>query len=583
MKIVTIYRGNLELERVHLGKPVTTIGRSPINDVVLRAPGVAPLHFLIEWVGAGAFDPSIDLWSISDISGALNSSTDAAGEGVVLEGVQVSLSGFRFAIRNDALEATPSIGGAIREGLTLEFDRGGIGALNKSLLEMVQIRNDSGSIEEIRHVLPLKKQAPKSVLRATPQLRTSWDQGQLQLLLSEMPGAALFNRGQRVPSQDSYKLQGNDVIQVRWKAYDFYFRYVPRIQIPAVKREVVSDPLLKKLILIALTLFALIMILLLIPHKMPVEPPPPPPPRVATVEIKTVANIPPPPEPTADPTPVEQPKVKVGMKAQPKNENAGAAATARFVGDKKPAPGLNNSAKTGATNQVGMLGLFKGASSKKGPGVRADMLLNQGIVTNTVSGNSTDSGVVVKNPPAGIVGKGTRGSSKSGSDGDGLVAAETTFAGGDKYNPGSQGPLSRAGAKGEGFNPGSSLGTGKGLSGGETNADSEMGSLNAGSFDVKGGLDRETVRRVIAGYRGQIRTCYERALLSSPSLNGRIVFKWSISAAGPVTSASVTSSTVESKILETCVNEVIKGMQYPAAANGLPTVVKYPFVFQSKK
>jgi hypothetical protein len=66
-------------------------------------------------------------------------------------------------------------------------------------------------------------------------------------------------------------------------------------------------------------------------------------------------------------------------------------------------------------------------------------------------------------------------------------------------------------------------------------------------------------------------------------MGGRIVYRWSISAAGPVVSVEVTHTDVHFDKLEMCVRDVIRSMQFPAAANGQSTTVIYPFAFQSHK
>src|SRR4051794_39917449 len=96
MKLVTISRGKLELARVHLSNPVITIGRSPTCDVILRAPGVQPMHFLIEWIGAGEFDPTQDTWSVADISQPMKLGEDSSGEGAILSEDSVTVAGFIF-------------------------------------------------------------------------------------------------------------------------------------------------------------------------------------------------------------------------------------------------------------------------------------------------------------------------------------------------------------------------------------------------------------------------------------------------------------------------------------------------------
>jgi hypothetical protein len=151
------------------------------------------------------------------------------------------------------------------------------------------------------------------------------------------------------------------------------------------------------------------------------------------------------------------------------------------------------------------------------------------------------------------------------------------LSGSKDFDAAATGPIAKVGGK-SGYGVGSALGgEGKGAGSGF-----EFGSLDVGGMKVSGGLDRETVRRVIASYRNQIRTCYEKALLSRAKLQGRILYTWNITAAGPVSTAEITKSTVGSPTLESCVLEVIKGMNFPVAGNGNPTTVIYPFEFQSR-
>lgn len=197
-------------------------------------------------------------------------------------------------------------------------------------------------------------------------------------------------------------------------------------------------------------------------------------------------------------------------------------------------------------------------------------------MTEAVSGANDASGITVKNPLAGSLGQG--GGGVVGGQGKGIGGASTTLQGAGKYDPNSVGPLARKGG-GQGYN----LGTGLSDGGSGVGGGSEMGTIDAGEFSVEGGgLDRETVRRVIAANRGKIRTCYERALLASPKLLGRVSYKWAIAPTGPVVQAEIKQSTLDSSNLKACVLQVIREMVFPVAVNGLPTRVIYPFVFQSK-
>src|SRR6185437_712992 len=176
-------------------------------------------------------------------------------------------------------------------------------------------------------------------------------------------------------------------------------------------------------------------------------------------------------------------------------------------------------------NKIGILGALKG-TGPKGPGVKADKIINEGLITESVSGKSDDSKVVIRNPPIGGIGSGGGGSRNGNSN---LAAASTTLGGSQHLAPDSTGPI-----VGEGGKPGYELGSSIKGAGSESGKGTGIGRLDDGSAEVSGGLDRETVRRIIMQYRGQIRTCYERALLSSPHLAGRVTYNWTITPQGPV-------------------------------------------------
>src|SRR5947209_5775157 len=112
MKLLTITLNKLELARFQLRKPLLVVGRSPTCDVVLRAPGIKPVHFLIEWIRNGKFNPSEGKWSIADVS-----SNAEAGEGVVLSQVPVKLGDVSFAYIESDIESSEVIGGTIAENL----------------------------------------------------------------------------------------------------------------------------------------------------------------------------------------------------------------------------------------------------------------------------------------------------------------------------------------------------------------------------------------------------------------------------------------------------------------------------------
>jgi hypothetical protein len=245
--------------------------------------------------------------------------------------------------------------------------------------------------------------------------------------------------------------------------------------------------------------------------------------------------------------------------------------------------GLNVPAPPKDVNTLGILGALKKTSAgPKGAGVRADQIVDQGLITSATAGDQGK--VVLKSGAIGELGTGKKGSPKGKNSS--LAAASTTLSGDGEYNPKATGPIAAPGGtstqdyaagdvlgKGTGGSEGNGLGSGLGEGSGNGN----------GSFQVSGGLTRDVVRAVIGKYHSQIRNCYERSLLVNSDLAGRILYQWKISPAGPVVSVQMIETEVHFEKLESCVRDVIRSMQFPAAENGQSTTVIYPFAFQSHK
>lgn len=584
MRVLTISRGRLETARTQLRRPLITIGRSPTCDVILRAPGVAAIQYLIEWAGEGEFDPSQGMWSIVDAH---------TGEGMILGDEPLEIGDFVFRLIVDKLESNEAIGGKIQESLQ---EGPGARALGRGeMLELVQVRVDSGAIEEVRHVPVVRKPRRERLLRKVREFQVEWSGGDrdklVRVLLEEMPGAEVYFRGMKMGSGTQCALGGHDLLQIRWRGRDFYLRLVGDIKAPPVPRDLThGDRLLRQLLLGGLAFgfffFALIHFL---PESVKEEEKPPL--RVARIEVRQVeAPVPPPaPPPKAveaapeqvkakeqEPAPEKKVESAAPVKKAPKNSAPAKAAAPKFVSqpEAKPKAGLNSPAKPAQVNQVGILGLLNKMGTK-GKGVQADKIINDGVVTETPTAPG-QAKFVLKSAQSGVIGAGSAGNPNA--KGNDLSAASTTLAGAGKYDPNSVGAIARQGGT-------SGMGLGAALKGsGEGGRGNAMGSLDSTDFSVEGGgLDRETVRRVIASYRGEIRTCYERVLLSNPNLNGRVVYHWRIDSDGKVVTTETKSSTLNSDALQSCVREVIGRMSFPKADNGKPTRVIYPFVFQGKK
>ena len=98
---------------------------------------------------------------------------------------------------------------------------------------------------------------------------------------------------------------------------------------------------------------------------------------------------------------------------------------------------------------------------------------------------------------------------------------------------------------------------------------------------ILGQLDRDLIRRVIREHRREIRSCYESQLRTDPTLEGRVVVRFTISADGSVASASIAESDVASDAVGECMANRVERWRFPETENGGLVRVSYPFVFTS--
>lgn len=105
--------------------------------------------------------------------------------------------------------------------------------------------------------------------------------------------------------------------------------------------------------------------------------------------------------------------------------------------------------------------------------------------------------------------------------------------------------------------------------------------VSQGSPVVMGSLDKNIIRRVIRENIGQIRYCYERELVRSPDLQGRVVVKFVIAATGRVSGAEVTETALRNRSVEYCIARKVRGWRFPSPRGGGIVVVNYPFIFRS--
>lgn len=98
-----------------------------------------------------------------------------------------------------------------------------------------------------------------------------------------------------------------------------------------------------------------------------------------------------------------------------------------------------------------------------------------------------------------------------------------------------------------------------------------------------GSLDPEKVREIVSSQQPAIRSCYQRAVLETPSLAGRCTVHIVVAGDGAVGSASLQGSTVRSLSLGRCLLQLVRTWRFPAPADGKAVAVDYPLVFRREE
>jgi hypothetical protein len=100
------------------------------------------------------------------------------------------------------------------------------------------------------------------------------------------------------------------------------------------------------------------------------------------------------------------------------------------------------------------------------------------------------------------------------------------------------------------------------------------------TLKVEGQLDRGEIQRVINSHIYELQGCYERQLIVSPNLSGKVTFEWVISTGGGVTSVKIKASTLSSNEATSCMQAAIRRWQFPSPKGGSVTVI-YPIALAS--
>ncbi|HEY4188106.1 MAG TPA: AgmX/PglI C-terminal domain-containing protein [Polyangia bacterium] len=127
---------------------------------------------------------------------------------------------------------------------------------------------------------------------------------------------------------------------------------------------------------------------------------------------------------------------------------------------------------------------------------------------------------------------------------------------------------------------------GAGIAGGETGVGPSekkvSGVVKSEAPAVDGELDPSVVSKEVRSRLGAIKACYERALKRNPTLSGKIVVHWTITAAGTVSGIDVENDTLGDSEVANCIKSLVARWRFPAPAGG-SVEVSFPFVFQASQ
>jgi hypothetical protein len=592
MKALVIELNGRELERFILYQPTLFIGRSPSCDVVLRVRGVKPLHYLIEWVGEGEFDPNRGFWTLMDLTS--EKKDQARGEGLILSQKKNQLGRFVFGFTDDAWIEKAIQKGRLKGQLTEAAQGDGTVSLSPGgfCLEVVSVRADSERVEDVAHTDYSKLKDSRWLLRSRSQVKFHW-QDPLKAEIEFLPSSEeweIRNRDEfisegKLKTGKKLQITPRDVVVGKGPEFQYYIRLVPKIRVlPQWKRTPMDPFILIFIALIFLTFAASQFLLKALPENeeikapqrivkvelpKPVEPPPTPelepaPPEAQPV-LEAVAEVKPTPKPKPE---VEEIQVAPPKKNEPKAQAKPAPTLTPDPGLIKPLP-KNTGSKPGLPGVLGVLRKRTGGAEP----LKADSL----VVDRPSSALDAPSGTVAvaRSNPGALSGS-TKGASEKGVS---LDSAGTQLKGGFVTEPGGGGISgSDSGTLGSGAMAGAKAsGRGTGLGQG-------MGSGFSSQMEVQGGLDRESVRRAIREYTQQIRSCYNNFLtiVRPKDDTGRVTLNWQIRTTGQVTLNAIKTNTFNDAKLGNCIKNIVDRIQFPKAPNGLPTNVVYPFVFQGK-
>lgn len=586
-KVLKISKHKLDLASVELTSPSLLIGRSPLCDQVLRAPDILPVHFLLEWIGEGEFNPKSGMWTLFDIGAFLQnlgeSDEDLDLDNMSTEGYLISKDlnylGLQWSLVEDSLKATHLQKGILATQVLSKTEVQSLKKSNKLAVEIVQLSRSDKKVLSVVHFFDQKINLGTYNIKLPFDL--DWNRSDvLNIKLLETPKGVFDLKGRRDFNHLKLEMFTQDTLIIHFEEEFYFIRFVSRVEFFKDKRNLFNNSFL----IFGLISFILFSLLLFYIKENPIH----------IVENKDkelrvvkIVEVTPTPEPIIE-APKEEPKVepKEELKEEPKIEPK-----------EEPKIEPKEVIKEKPKKIIKEKGAIRPLPPKKLPPEKITDIGQTGLFSKLKSSNAKSSGDVVSasNLKArleidntSVKGSAVIQSAENAINVKQIIRDDGDRSGLDKIEGSgkdlkksvedtslSSGPIVSDQGSGE-----SILSMAENIGGGKSKGKGKVGKGKSGDGDITGGLDKAQVLAVINEHRREIRTCYESALMIRNDLNGIVRLNFTINSAGSVSEVKILNSDVDSSILENCIINVIKEMSFPEAKNKMPTTVVYPFVFK---
>ncbi len=97
-------------------------------------------------------------------------------------------------------------------------------------------------------------------------------------------------------------------------------------------------------------------------------------------------------------------------------------------------------------------------------------------------------------------------------------------------------------------------------------------------LESEGILNRKEVERLVSLNAGQLRDCYEKALVKNSNLSGKLVVNLVIKEDGKPSDISIQNSTIRDPMMEQCIISRVSSWTFPKPTGG-KTPLRFPFIF----